>query len=88
MMKKRTIRCPSVSLLGGGFGPRNFHLGFLCVLIKIYLGKPCTVRKILLSSFIVLSSFLLWVSFSRRYFIRKNDLIQSEGALEAGGPII
>jgi hypothetical protein len=53
----------------GGYGPRSFHLGFRCVLIKIYLGKPYIVRKISFSSFRVLSSFLLWVSFSRRYFI-------------------
>ncbi len=58
----------------GGFGSRSFHLVFRSVLIKIYLSKPYTIRKILLSSFRVFSSFLLWVSFLRRYFILQNRL--------------
>ena len=47
----------------GGFGPRSFHLVFYSVQIKIYLGKPYTIRKISLSSFRVLSSFLLYMGF-------------------------
>jgi hypothetical protein len=40
-----------------------------------------TVRKISFLSFRVFSSFLLWVSFSRRYFICKNGWYQSEGGI-------
>ena len=69
----------------GGFGPRSFHLVFRSVLIKIYLGNPYTVRKISLSSFRVFSSFLLWVSFLRRYFISQNRL--NSVWRGAGGPL-
>jgi hypothetical protein len=34
MSNKRNEKCQSVSLLGGGFGPRSFHLVFCSVLIK------------------------------------------------------
>ena len=62
----------------GGFGPCSLNFIFHSVPIKIYLGNQYTVRKILLSSFRVFASFLLWDSFSRRHFISQ---IQSEGGL-------
>jgi hypothetical protein len=46
------------------------------------------VRKISLSSFRVLSSFLLWVSFSRRYFIsqkRRNSVFRGAGGCGKAG---
>jgi hypothetical protein len=42
---------------------------FVSVLTIIYLGKPYIIRKISFCSFRWFSSFLLLVSFSRRYFI-------------------
>ncbi len=81
----RNEKCQSVSLLEGGFGPPSFHLVFCSVLIKNYLGKPCTIRKILLSSFRVFSSFLLWISCLRRYFISQKRL--NSVWWGAGGPV-
>jgi hypothetical protein len=58
----------------GGFGPCSLYFIIHSVPIKNYLGNPYTVRKISLSSFRVFSSFLLWVSFLRRYFISQKRL--------------
>ncbi len=42
---------------GGGFSPCSLYFIFQSVPKKIYLGNPYTIRKILLSSFRVFSSF-------------------------------
>ena len=63
----------------GGFGPRSFHLGFHSVLIKIHLSKLYTVRKILLSSFRVLSSFCCGFLFEEIFNFAKTTDISLKG---------
>jgi hypothetical protein len=60
--------------LGGGFGPCSFHLDFWYVLIKIYLGNPYTVGKLMFRSFIWVSPFFTCFSFWRKYLVLQNRL--------------
>jgi hypothetical protein len=60
--------------------PHSFHLGFRCVLIKIYLGKPYIVSKISLSSFRCYLHFCYGFLFRGDISFRKNDGIQSFGS--------
>ena len=39
LLNETNEKCQSSVFREGGYGPGSFHLGFRCVLIKIYLGK-------------------------------------------------
>jgi len=68
MMKKRTVRCQSVSLLGRGFGPSSLYLGFHSVFVKIYIGKPYHTKDLVelfqMAFFIFLMGFFFEEKFN------------------------
>jgi hypothetical protein len=64
----------------GGFGPSSFYLNFHSVLVKIYLGKPYTIRKLLFCSFIGFLHFSLAFLFcQKKCFEKKMNPVSLKG---------
>ena len=63
----------------GGFGPCSLYLDFVSVPVKIYLGNPYTIRKLLFRSFFRFFPFSPCFSFGQKNRFAKSTEFSRRG---------